>query len=129
MSDLELIAWRCEVCREQIADGGGGIYVDIVAADRVRRDRVTWDAEVRPTATITDYLKRPKSVDWHAVHARCHPEPDTASYLIEIDDLRSPWDILSMTSYLMGKPWLDGTNWSILIGGLARDHVKKPPTG
>ena len=127
MSDVEQISWRCEICREQIADGDGGIYADIVAADRVCRDRLKWDAEIRPTATITDFLKRPKSVDWHAVHARCHPDPDTASYLIEVDELRSAWDILSMTSYLMGKTWLEGTNWSILIGGLARDHVKKAP--
>lgn len=128
MTSTDPISWRCEVCRKSIADGEGGIWADIVAADRIHRERLKWDAEVRPTATITDFLKRPRSVEWHVVHDRCDPDPDAAAYLIEVDKLRSPWDIISTTSYLMGKTWLESTNWSMLIGGLARDHEAQAPS-
>jgi hypothetical protein len=67
-------------------------------------------------------LTRPRALEWHVVHYRCDPDPDAAAYMIEVENARSPWELLGWTSYLMGKPWVAHTDWGARAARVAREH-------
>ena len=122
-AELDDITWRCEVCTEPIDDKLGMLWVDIVEATKAIRARREWDAMPRANGEPLALTNRPRAVPWHRVHYNCDPIPDAAAYMIEIEKIRSPWQLIEWTSHLMGKAWIDGSDWASCIGRLARSQL------
>jgi len=118
---MSAIAWPCSVCAAHIANGCGYVLVDVLAARDSLRAGAAWQRAHSGPVDVHELLSTfPAEVQWHAVHRRCDPDPDSASeYVIDVERIRSPWDVIGWTAHLMGKNWLEATNWSALIRSVA----------
>jgi hypothetical protein len=125
MTASDGLEWVCDVCRMTIADSEGMLWVDVVAAESVGRARLAWDSAHASTASLSEYLSRPRQVRWHVVHYRCDPDPDAAAYMVEVATARTAWELLDWTAHFMGKSWVGHTDWDQVIARVARDRVMR----
>jgi hypothetical protein len=84
------LRWTCDTCQFPIADGAGYLYVDPGDED----DTV-----------------------WHMQHGTC--DPGGIGYAIAIERVRTHAQLLAWTAHLMGKRWLERTNWDTVIRNAA----------
>jgi hypothetical protein len=77
--------WSCAECREAIEDGAGYLWCDVSSALDTLRAEANWRTS--------------------------DPDPESGRYVIDVDHLRSPWDLVRWTCHLMEKNWLGATNW------------------
>lgn len=105
------IDWDCHRCQLPIRDHDGYLYVAHVAAP-------TPIPPPRPrdcVPTLGELLHGPRLEPWRAAHVQCVP-PETVTYTIAIERVRTPWQLLAWTAHIMAKPWAaDGTDWLHLI--------------
>ncbi len=117
----EPLAWDCEVCAEPIADSAGHVCVSYRELHERTRLAREWDEQHAGTfaVSIGEFLTYPATVSWRVLHARCDPEPDSDDYWIGVERIRTPGDVISWTAHLLGKRWLQVTNWDDLLRTVA----------
>lgn len=59
---------------------------------------------------------------WRCLHSRCDPQEDTGDYGIPVRRPLTAEEMLSHTLHLMGKRWLEVTDWTAFL----RDRVRFP---
>ncbi len=91
------ITWICDECGQPIADGAGGLGVDVAAS--IERGRPSERADRAATP-----------VEWVAVHLECN-SGGTPGYWIAVDRLRTATQLLDWSAHLAGKRWASGTDW------------------
>jgi hypothetical protein len=64
-------------------------------------------------------LARPEPAHWHAWHLACDPEPDGGRYFIDVERIRTAWDVLDWTAHLTQKRWLADTDWFDVVRDIA----------
>lgn len=107
--------WTCDVCHKPIRDGGGYVQADSHAAtDLLRRER---DEQATLREKYPDEMSIPLSeitlhapVKWSACHQECDPEPNTDTYWVATDRLRTTRDVLSFAAHMAGKRWTRKTD-------------------
>lgn len=89
------IEWTCNACGFPIADGAGSINIPFahLSAHRPGRDLV-----------------------WRARHDRCLATPDV--YGIDVESLRTHWDVLRWTHHLMSKNWFVDSTWAGILSSI-----------
>ena len=109
--------WRCDVCRELIADGEGYLTVDLAATVEAERAVVAIrrEHETRKYLTGADLTAYPDRVEWETLHRGCDPHIDRPDYTIEVERIRTLSDLLDWNTHLHGKSWLDVTTWDRFI--------------
>lgn len=107
--DLQAI---CDICLEPIADGDGSVWVDPDAADKaVRLSNATADSSQR----LDEFLAaNTEDVPWHTTHSTCQDIP-TWAYAIAVERIRGWPAYLHWCAHLMGKTWIDGTDWQEFV--------------
>lgn len=105
----------CDVCVQPIADGEGHVWVDTDAADQAARAARQLDArgDAGELLSGTD-LFADTDAPWHTTHTTCL-QPLAWAYTIEVERIRTWPAYLHWTAHLMGKGWIDGTNWQDLV--------------
>ncbi|NJP24425.1 hypothetical protein FLW53_09440 [Microbispora sp. SCL1-1] len=110
---LEVI---CDACRRPIEDGDGFLYVELAKV------RDLWSAQPDPDAqvlSIESLMGRPVRPTWQARHTACAPDDGGASYDVPVAQVRTWPGLAATTARLMGKSWLQHTDWDALLEGAA----------
>tara|TARA_R100000935_G_scaffold55231_1_gene84980 strand:+ start:328 stop:693 length:366 start_codon:yes stop_codon:yes gene_type:complete len=110
------VRWQCQYCEKTISDGNGYIYMDKARAYEVRQAVKQWKAD-RASKWLSgdDLLSYPEAAKWVTCHRACDPDAEGNSYWVDVARLRTAENLLSWTAHLMGKNWLDSTNWASII--------------
>lgn len=82
------IQWICEYCGVSIEDGQGYLTIPRDALDG--------------------------AADWRVLHSGCDLE-EPGMYVIEVERIRGLGQALEWTSHLMGKTWVQRSNWDDLM--------------
>jgi hypothetical protein len=116
------VTWRCQSCGEPIDAGEGFLCLPYAERRRYQGELGAWK-ERHPRGTdgpdgwidLSALLAMPEHAKWGAWHLRCDPEPDESFYFIAVERIRSPWDVLHWTGHLLGKQWIDETDWITVL--------------
>lgn len=124
------ITFICGRCGESIAAGAGSINLydaELDAAEKAWADHEALQAAALrspdPLAgafSPGELMRLPRPARWRPEHARC--EAGRAAYWVEVDRLTSELEALDWTVHLMGKPWIQYTDWDQFV----RRHVLRP---
>ncbi len=120
MSDEEIV-WTCSVCGKPVGDGDGYLAVAMDEVNKAERERQEWE-EANPTASTLSGLRTYPTAHWQVFHTACDPAPARGPSRIDVKRMRSPWDALAWTAYLMGENWISATDWHAVIEELAAAH-------
>lgn len=124
---MSTIKWTCHTCRRAVAPRAGYLHID---KSRVNERQRSYEEGARARAAeaehsgvqtwrATDLLAAADPVPWQVHHAGCDPEPDRIDYCIPLDRAQTHAQLLDWTAHLMGKRWIDVTNWADLIRRVA----------
>lgn len=117
MSQLTLI---CQTCGKP----AGHLGVDVGAVVVYRQAVNEWmAANPGGVGTMDSLMDHPEQVPWTAHCDAC--EPNTCGYCIQGDELRTYKDLVRWTGHLMGKSWLDATDWDELLEKVAAGTDKR----
>ena len=110
----------CEICYRSIPSiREGRIWISYVRIEARERELGAW-REANPltpmsTVTVDQIMQFPALIQWVWGHADC-PDPDGDSlYWIEAARFNSVPKALDWTLHLMGKSWIQHTDWVALI--------------
>ena len=113
------IVWACDECRKPIADGDGYVtvsYDDLAEHEADERDYDRrMDEKYGPglrAVTGTDFLTGPGLVSWRILHRDCDSRPDGVDYWIGVERIRSQAQALEWCAHLLGKNWIQHTDWA-----------------
>ncbi|MGJ5898447.1 hypothetical protein ACSCBZ_41860 [Streptomyces niveiscabiei] len=127
----ELIA-ICDVCKQAVADGGGSLWVDMAEVERCSTHTRAWEIlETRQEAPgiqsfdAASLMSYPEAARWQVHHTACDPSPDANTYAVEVHRCRSWADLVLWTAHLMGKAWLQYTDWENLLQEAAEATGKR----
>ncbi|GAA1429321.1 hypothetical protein GCM10009601_44330 [Streptomyces thermospinosisporus] len=112
----------CDACKQAIADGEGGLWVDMSEVEQASINERAWEqleAEQHESGVRTfsgeSIQSYPDPARWRVHHYSCDPSPSANSYAIEVHRCRSWADLVWWTAHLMGKSWLGQTDWDELL--------------
>lgn len=113
------LVWLCAECHLPIANGQGYIHVNLRTVNEVEsywREREQRQIESGNLyADLSDVRDWPEDAPWVAHHAACDPEPEAGDYWFDVKRARTHAHLLDWTAHLMGKVWLEFTDWDDLI--------------
>jgi hypothetical protein len=77
------------------------------------------EAEPQQTGMLTfsgeSFLSYPDLAHWRVHHTACDPALNANTYAVEVHRCRSWADFVIWTAHLMGKAWLQHTDWGELL--------------
>jgi hypothetical protein len=123
-----VVRWICDICGRVVDDGAGGLICNLAGADELLAARRQWDdehlrgpGEPLKVVVMTEYATYPPDKTWRVAHFDCLPDGATiySDYCIEVDQIRTPEQVVAWTAHLMTKTWLPLTNWHATLQGLA----------
>jgi hypothetical protein len=121
------VAWDCAVCGSPIDDNDGYLWVSVCDAIRALEAEQEWKQRHGSVVSIAELLELPDHVPWVAVHRGCDTRPEETGYWIDVERLRSPWDLLRWSAHLSEKNWLRATNWPDVISRVADRAAARHP--
>jgi hypothetical protein len=128
MTDTEGMAgikleYRCAACGQPVAAGTGYIHVSTREAARVqeadrewqRAQDADWEAMTRGEPhnvgnNLSSFLALPDSAQWQVHHEACD-DTDDDGYWFDVGRADTHEKLLSWTAHLMGKTWIEYTDW------------------
>jgi hypothetical protein len=114
--DLQAI---CDVCLQPIADGEGHVWADSREADEVLRNTPTPEG----SQDLHEFLEgSPDDAPWHTTHAACQDSP-AGAYSIAVERIRTWPAYLHWCAHLMGKAWIEGTDWQEFVLRSLEPHL------
>jgi hypothetical protein len=121
------VVWNCAACGFAIADGDGWVQVRMGEVMKYEDELAAWSAKHDDDGGVgmSDLASHPEPVPWHALHAVCDStggEP----YAFGVEELRTAWDLVKVTSHIMEKTWLPSTNWEAVLD---RKHTEATGNG
>lgn len=123
------LVWRCEVCRNPIADEEGYITISYADLDdhRLATEKANaWKAaEIERTGSTwiaTPITLYPDYVRWRILHGTCDPQPQSSDYWIGVERVRTPRALLGWTAHLLEKGWLRHTSWAYILRSQVGDE-------
>lgn len=111
--------WVCADCNELIADGEGGAGVDVLRVMDVARAIEAWEDDHRDEDGTVSFNvmgsdQPPDPVGWAVQHTEC-ARFEGQEYVVPVEHLRDPWELVRWTAHLMEKNWLPYTDWDSLL--------------
>ncbi|WP_030886411.1 hypothetical protein [Streptomyces sp. NRRL F-5053] len=116
----DLLAY-CDTCKAPVADGDGALWADMADVDRTATNTQAWEMlETKQEAGALSFsagslMSYPEPARWQVHHSACNPSPDARAYAVEVHRCRSWADLVWWTAHLMGKTWLQHTDWEDLL--------------
>lgn len=114
------IDWTCDHCNQPIKDRTGYVCVSYADIDRYEKQLPEWESKhaepISPGSTIafiraSAYAEYPTPAQWQTTHLDCDPQPESHDYWMTVERLRTYERLLEFTAHLMGKKWINSTNW------------------
>lgn len=115
-------AWTCDGCSQPITTSG---YLWVKYHDIGRATAAVSAWESAQMSIGADGFPEPVDVGqaadvpdparWYVHHRACDPEADVACYWVEVERLDTWSRVVGWTVHLMGKSWLDVTDWRDLL--------------
>jgi hypothetical protein len=120
MTGTRQLVWTCAGCGQPITDGTGYVHIDLAAVGATRRAVAKWKTDHegpdRPIVmSLAEYRDYPSRARWLTHHAACDPSPDSEDYWFDVARAATHAQLLDWTAHLMGKIWLEHTDWANLI--------------
>ncbi|MFF7048221.1 hypothetical protein ACFY94_07660 [Streptomyces griseorubiginosus] len=109
------LALVCDACHRPIGDNDGHLWIEDQAVNQVQAAARQWEAD-HPDGVISAFGDFPEDVPWQAHHTGCAPE--TGSYAIPAEEIRTWQQLLEWTAHLMEKAWLSCTDWDEVLRGV-----------
>lgn len=114
------LVWVCEVCRQPVDDGEGYIHVVYHDINTRQRAKLAYDEAQRVKGSWAPYdlgalRDLPEEAHWAVHHIKCDPDISSGDYVINVERARSHAALLHWTAHLMGKAWIEYTDWDDLI--------------
>jgi hypothetical protein len=120
MTAIELLVVFCDACRKPISDGDGYLHVDHrQIAEYAAHQAATRHANEVIGVSLAEFLAAPDPARWQAHHTACAPKTDSVDYDIPVAQVRTWPRLISTTARLMGKTWLQHTDWDAVLEGAA----------
>ncbi|MFD0405559.1 hypothetical protein [Kitasatospora sp. NPDC127116] len=130
----------CQACSKPLGDdehNPGNLWVSHAELATRRAALAEWEREhLAPAADgsgppmvgFRTMASHPERVRWRATHEACDSPADADAYTIASRRVRTWLDVVKWTSHLMGKTWINDTNWSTVIGEAAegRSNLIQP---
>lgn len=125
------IVWWCDVCHKPVSDDTG--YVTMRHAeqekvnewhnelDRKMREMAEENGETLACLNSEDLETCPEVARWHVLHRDCDPLPDSYDYWIAVDRIRTHSEVHGWSSHLLGKRWIQNTDWRDLLRDIAKE--------
>lgn len=118
---IQAVTLWCGVCDKAITGDSGYLtisYNDIQAhADTIRAANKS-DSVIAGFVDLNILLAGPGAAKWRAYHRACDPRPTSTDYWISDEEFATWRDILETTAHLLGKTWLEHTNWDDVLYGV-----------
>lgn len=115
----------CEGCGEQVV-AHGYFVVYGPELDNARHEWAVYkDAEHKRGQWVAVDLRALMAlpqVKWHCLHAKCDVVEDRGDYWIPINQPVTAAEMLDHTLHLMGKQWLEVTDWTSFVGRILRSQ-------
>lgn len=114
------LTWVCNTCHRPVADDAGYIHIDMRAVNRAQQASRQWNQNLTDRGAwqpvnLGTLMALPGPAHWLIHHSTCDPEPDSPDYHFTVDRAHTHAQLLAWTAHLMGKTWLEHTDWSELI--------------
>lgn len=114
--DTITLTWFCDHCGLPVGDGDGYIEVDRSAAFENKR---VWQAAKKERTDehgwvmwgVQDLLQMPRPVRWHVCHQGCDPSPESDSYWIDVERVRTLAGLLDLHGHMSEKNWTKYTDF------------------
>jgi hypothetical protein len=116
--DLQAI---CDACLNQIADGDGHVWVDQDAAHKANRKKRGLDDDL-PIDAADIAAATDAGITWHTTHNDCAPATPSWAYAIPVERINTWPAFIHWTAHLMGKGWVEVTDWDMLIHRAVNPH-------
>jgi len=115
------LVWICEACRKPIANDAGYIHANYASFGKVETAHHEFEEAHRGEFAINlgEYMKLPDPARWMVHHQACDPDIDGIDYVINVERARTHAKLLDWTAHLMGKVWLEYTDWRGFIRRMA----------
>lgn len=127
------IAYHCCECRKLINAGDGYVHVSRQEAHDHRqywrelrqRKRAEMAAKGAPGWMPIGYsgselVNGPPPARWVTHHRVCDPNPDSNDYWFDVARADTAAKLLDWSAHLLGKNWIQDTNWSDFIRSVTR---------
>ena len=99
-----------------MAAGAGFLGVSLREVREAQAATKAWHARHGgDVMSLQDLMTLPEDVPWRARHHACAPKADADAYEIDTDRLSCWRDLIWWTAHLMGKRWLELTDWDELL--------------
>lgn len=120
------IVLSCDVCQKPVTGRTGYLIATWRDIHKAEVQRAEWKrVNPGPTITGTALQTYPAPARWHIYHRDCDPTPDEG-YFIDAYRTDDALQLLKWTAHLMGKDWLQHTDWDQLIRRLVADSGYSP---
>jgi hypothetical protein len=116
----------CTACKQPIDDGKpGSLEISMRDVGTCREQRAAWEAEhiasAGPGLTTVGWgalASQPDPARWQAFHDACTTS-SFGDYYVSADEVQNWQDLVARTAHLMGKQWLQFTDWDEVLEGAA----------
>lgn len=116
------LVWKCNACDMPVEGTSGYIHIneaDVAAAEiaesEIEERIASRDGFASRVWTGADLADLPDVVRWQVHHRDCDPDPGSDDYWFEVARAATHAHLLSWTAHLMGKSWLNVTDWDHFI--------------
>jgi hypothetical protein len=123
------ITWLCDECGQPIKPETGYLTVDSGQATRQRQDAEERSHQRKVDArangqrfvvvNMAEMMTWPECVEWEALHSECDQYPERDDYWFGVERADRLAKLLDWSAHLMGKVWLEETNWDDLLRTVA----------
>ncbi|WP_094359955.1 GIY-YIG nuclease family protein [Mycobacterium marinum] len=124
--DPAIITYNCDACQTPIADNSGYIHVSMEEVDAYPEAISAWESahtihgvqgSLGPVISGLGLFSMPSPARWCTHHHSCDPYPEIDCYWFGVERARTHEELLSWTGHLLGKGWIQNTDWDDFIRG------------
>lgn len=117
--------WICDRCSDRFFGNEGEGYLMVTWADvqAVRTATEEWQERHAGAVLLSadDLVSLPRPAHWRVVHARCADTEPEIGYQIDLIRITCPAEALAWSAHLLGKDWLELTDWAEVIRALGHE--------
>lgn len=108
---MKKMIWHCYKTKKVIGDGCGHVQISWLDLSKHQKEIELWNKsqETKGELSLEEVSEYPNRAPWKAVLTEV--EPDGEFYAIPVEKLRTEKDCIRWTHHLLGKNWIDETDW------------------